>query len=210
MLIKPKKKFWMTGIAPYYAAAGGGGGATTWNPSDKDASISLSGGNLIASGSAASFKALRATASHSTGKFYYEALITASPNPANLNVGIANAAAALSTYIGIDTNGVVFFQPNIFFNNGVIGSIQTFAVGDTVCVAVDLGGQLIWFRTNGGSWNNVPTNNPATGVGGTSFAGIAAGPYFPAATLDSTTDVIAANFGATAYAQSVPATFGNW
>lgn len=29
MLIKPKKKFWMPSIAPYYAAAGGGGGGYT-------------------------------------------------------------------------------------------------------------------------------------------------------------------------------------
>lgn len=194
----------------YLNKVASGGSTTTWNPADKNASITLSGGNLTASGTSASRAALRAIASHSTGKFYYEVVVSASPNIANTNAGIATAAANLATYISVDTTGVAYFEPVIFFNNGVIASIQSAALGDTICIAVDLGAQFIWVRTNGGNWNNDPAANPATGTNGTSFAGIAAGPYFPAATLDSTTDVMTANFGATAYAQTVPSGFGNW
>jgi hypothetical protein len=37
-----------------------------------------------------------------------------------------------------------------------------------------------------------------------------AGPYFPAISLHDTGEVNTANFGATAYAEAVPAGFGNW
>jgi hypothetical protein len=61
-------------------------------------------------------------------------------------------------------------------------------------------------RVDAGNWNNSRT----TGAGGISISSLNAGPYFAAISQHNTTEVITANFGATAYAQSVPAGFGNW
>jgi hypothetical protein len=87
-----------------------------------------------------------------------------------------------------------------------------FANGNVVCVAVDLTAKKIWWRTNGGTWNNdiLSNQNPATGAGGFSFSTLNAGPYFPAIGLNNATEIDAANFGATAYAQPAPSGFGNW
>jgi hypothetical protein len=185
---------------------------TTWNPSDKNASITLSGGNLTAASSAGSFVSLRAIASHSTGKFYRENTVVQSANPNNINAGgIANSTAGLSNYMGVDTNSVsIFGAGGVFLNNVNIATVAAYGVGDVLCDAVDLGALLIWFRTNGGLWNNSGTANPATGAGGISIASLAGGPYLPSASMDTTIDIMTANFGATAYAQSVPSGFGNW
>jgi len=83
-------------------------------------------------------------------------------------------------------------------------------LGNVICVAIDLTAQTIWMRVNGGNWNLSGTADPATGVGGVSFAGINAGPYFPAISSSDNGSIATANFGATAYAQTAPSGFGNW
>jgi hypothetical protein len=65
-------------------------------------------------------------------------------------------------------------------------------------------------RVDAGNWNNSGTANPAIGAGGISISSLNAGPYFAAISQHDTTEVSTANFGATAYAETVPAGFGNW
>ena len=75
----------------------------TWNPSDKDASVTLSGGNLVASSTSASWAAVRSTISKSSGKWYWEYTVTAIGN--GHTQGIGNSSATLANYVGQDANG---------------------------------------------------------------------------------------------------------
>lgn len=73
----------------------------TWNPADKGANITLSGGNLTATTSAFAWDAVRTTISKSTGKWYFEMSITAN----NLGFsGIGKSTATLASYLGSDAN----------------------------------------------------------------------------------------------------------
>lgn len=151
------------------------------------------------------------TAGHSTGKFYFQALINVLTST-NFEVGIASSSFGFSggflgtggfTSLGWDHAGAVLV------NGSTAATIQSYAAGDTVCVAIDLGSGLYWFRTNGGNWNNSGTANPATGVGGLAIS-LAVDSYFPGVTLLTTGDQATFNFGATAYSQTPPVGFGNW
>jgi hypothetical protein len=196
-------------VAVYGLAAGGGVVTTTWNPADKNANVTLSNGNLTATDTSGT-SPVRAIASHSTGKFYYSVHLDALAG--NGTTGIANSAATLGNFVGSDNNGVAYNPSggSVLANSAALATIQTSVQGNTVDVAVDIGGQLIWFRTNGGNWNNSGTANPATGTGGISFASVAAGPYFPAWAGFAASDAVTANFGAAAYTFAAPAGFGNW
>lgn len=204
------------GVFQNRAAIDGGGGAppsfATWNTTDSAAGITRSNGNLTLTYSSGSgFQGVRATNSHSTGKFYFENLTPI--NPGNNGVGLANANYVTTNGLWFNTFDSVGYRPvdgSVMINGTVIGTGQTYGSGDMVSVAVDLGAQLIWVRANAGNWNNSGTANPATGVGGFSISSLNAGPFFPATNLHDSTDDSTANFGATAYAQSVPAGFGNW
>jgi hypothetical protein len=190
---------------------------TTWNPADKGADITLTNGNLTATDNnvpAGNFMSVRAIASHSSGKFYYETTTTTVGGTSALP-GMGNSTASLTAFLGADANAVSFWPSGtVDINNTIVTTIQTWATGDTVGIAVDLTAQLIWFQTThlgvAGNWNNSGTANPATGVGGVSISTMAAGPYFPMVMVHDTTCSHAANFGATAYTQTPPSGFGNW
>jgi hypothetical protein len=182
---------------------------TTWNPADKHVDISLSGGNLVATQDGSGvFRAVRSIASSASSKKYYEAVRVGN---ATATMGIGNASGALTDFVGgSDGNSIGYAgDGNVYINGGVGTTIQTYANGDTVCVAFDPTAELIWFRTNGGNWNNSGTANPATGTEGIDFSSLAAGPWFAMGGLNVNLHTWTVNFGATAYAQTAPSGFGN-
>lgn len=215
MLIKkPFKKGVGSSSAPFYKAAAGGA-TTTWDPAKKDSGVSLSGGNLIATqNDAFAFDRFLGVASHSSGKFYFENTLTtkASTNTSFLVTGIGNASTNSGDSIGNNANSVGANGGGGVSCNG--SSLGTYAAGiaqgDVQCIAVDLTANLFWVRLNGGAWNGGGSADPATGVGGYTMTGLAAGPYFPAASFVTAGDVWTGNFGASAYAQTRPSGYGNW
>jgi hypothetical protein len=54
-------------------------------------------------------------------------------------------------------------------NNVTLQTIAAWVAGNRIGMAVDPANRLVWFRVNGGNWNNNVANNPATGVGGIDF-----------------------------------------
>lgn len=133
----------------------------TWNPADKSANISLTGGNLTASASSASVGGVRGHVI--TGKYYFE--VTCAGTVADSGVGLATLAADLtgpSRIAGVNVANGAVFMGTIFYYY-----ISTaFVSGDIVCVAADLPNNTIWFRKNGDLWNNSSTADPATNTGG--------------------------------------------
>jgi SPRY domain len=176
--------------------------AVTWDPSFKNANLTLSGGNLIATGGALTFQFTSAlsTGSITAGKKkYFEVTVTANGSTAGtFGVGVGNASTQLGNnqYLGLDLNSIgAYDNGNVFMNATQIATVAPFATGSVVCTAVDFTAGLIWWRTNNGNWNNSSTANPATGTGGISIG--AAGTLSPAIALyydGVTLDVATGNF----------------
>ena len=183
---------------------------TTWNSSDKSANVSLSGGNLVATATTSAAGGVRGTAVVNSGKAYFETTITYSSITDNF-VGVATLAKSLVT-TGAGAAWVDVFGGWMYINSGAnSGNIGNFNSGDVLCTALDLTNQRVWFRRNNGTWNNSGTADPSSNVGGFDvsalFTGIAA---YPHAMFSATGMTDTANFGATAFAQTMPSGYSNW
>ena len=187
---------------------------TAFNSSDKSASITLTGSNLIATGNAAAIGSVRAADAQANGKFYWELTFNTVVN-SNTGVGVANLAFPLASSIGSGSgNGVGSAGVNQGGTYVVEGVVKTslggaFTAGSVCCIALDLNARLIWFRQGAaGNWNGNSSNNPATGVGGAPFSGWGgAFNAYPIVSIGTTSDQITANFGGSAFAGAVPSGF---
>lgn len=178
--------------------------ATTFDPNNKSSGFTLSGGNLVATASGAAN--VRATRSL-TGLSYFE--ITATTVTGTMSIGLCNYLFGVTgtSLLGVDNNGVGFRQGGtVVLNNVTLATIQTYTTLDVVCVAVDIQNRLVWFRTNGGNWNNNAANNPATGVGGIDYSSMNLGPLFPEVSCSATLAVFTGKF-TSGFAQTPPTGF---
>lgn len=164
--------------------------ATTWNPADKSASCTLSGGDLIATGNM--YGAVRSEFSASSGKWYWECTILSGSN-APL-VGICNAEATLSGYPGFDANGWGYFgiTGESYSGNTAYEYGAGFSEGETIGVALDMDAGTVEFKKNGSSQGIA-----FTGLTGPIYAMVAGGSSGSPAS-------ILANFGATAFLEPPP------
>ena len=175
---------------------------TTWNPSDKSASITLSGGNLIATG-AGTPAAVRGTTSK-TSKVYYE--VTVGAVGVQYGLGVADSTYSLGGGLGGDQDSAGYYSNGfIFFNNSTFISGQaTYTTGDIIGVAIDQPNNLIYFSKNGTYQNSAV---PASGTGGVNYISTAA---IFAAFQTSGSDVATVNFGATSFNTAPPTGFSQW
>src|SRR5690606_15220250 len=102
------------------------------------------------------FENVRSTTSKGSGKWYFEVLFGGSLG--NCGVGVANASASLSNYLGNDANSYGWY------NTGFNGP-TTFTSGDVIGVAIDADSRTIWFSKNGSF-----SGDPAAGTGGTALS----------------------------------------
>lgn len=198
------------GPGPGMVHSTGGGATTTLNPSDKAANATLTNGNLTIT-SSSGISGARSISSYSTGKFYAEFSIGASNASAySREIGIANSTASL-TAAGGDANSAVLFMgdPLLYINSGSTTTGLTYTNNDLVSMAVDLTNNRIWYRLNGGNWNNNVSNDPATNIGGVAIA-TPTRPVFVVVKVATSGAALTANFGATAYSFTAPSGFGNW
>jgi hypothetical protein len=126
---------------------------------------SLSGGNLTwtssASGSVFSSRTI-------TGLTYAEFTIPTLTGVPSVGVVGQNWDG---TQMGVNATSVGYLSSGaVKFNGATLATLAAFVAGNRVGVAVDPFNRLIWFRVNGGNWNGSALNDPATGVGGLSFA----------------------------------------
>jgi hypothetical protein len=189
---------------------------TTWNSSDKANNITLSNGDLTFALGSNAYDGVRSVASASAGKKYWELTAnTIVSSPLYILEGIANSSVPVNGgstyYLGYDSAGIGW-QGNgeVWTKRGIVATVQGWAQGDTLCFALDLDNKRIWFRTNGGNWNNNPASDPATNTGGIDISTLDSGPYFAFGQGASGRDTLTANFGGSPYAHSVPSGFSNW
>jgi hypothetical protein len=189
---------------------------TTLNPADKEAHISLSGGNLTALGTAGWTGSVRAVDGQSSGKYYWECTLNGAAVQSGVGVSI-NALPIATVFGGTGTgqaglaqSGVVFVDGSSFglTIGGVGGSTLSFGTipsGTVICAAIDVPNKLMWWRLGAaGNWNNVSGRNPATGAGGVSIPNISTA--FPSISFGGA-DTIIANFGSSAFTGAVPSGF---
>lgn len=102
---------------------GGSGGptGTTWNPADKNAAIVLSNGNRTAATTTSNHKAVRSTTSKTSGIWYAEVTrLRPTSNTSDL-IGIANASATLSSYLGDGAQSLgATWDGRVLYNNADI------------------------------------------------------------------------------------------
>jgi hypothetical protein len=190
---------------------------TAWNTADTSFNgfTNIGGtGNLsqLATGHGANCGA-RATNPLNAGKVYFEVVMNL---PFSGQIGIARPDVDPALIIANPTTYAVVIVPATGtaynYTGSSVFSFGAFSSGDTTCVAVDLTNKLAWFRRNGGNWNNdvLANQNPATGTGGINFSGWGIPYYWAFAGTGSNTENLVANFGATAFAQTMPSGFISW
>jgi hypothetical protein len=179
---------------------------TTWSPTDKEAGVTLSGSNLIATAGAGGFGWVRAAHSLTTGRYYWEITVTTFTNVAS-SVGVATPSAVLSSGLTVSGTTAVTQAGNVTVSGSNAGvAFGSIASGTRICIAFDLTGKLIWYRLDAaGNWNASGAANPVTGVGGVSVPLITTAS--PAAWLRPAAQTYTANFGDTAFIGAVPAGF---
>ncbi len=184
----------------------------TWDPNYISPNAALSNGNLTATCASTGAGHVRGTSFRSSGKFYMESHCDLILFPSDCALGFMNVVERFSTYLGRHNDSMGWYgDGSVFLNNSVVNTIQSFAQGDIISMAINVTAALVWFRTNNGNWNNdvIANQNPATNIGGISIAATT-GPIFPGFEVESATEAATANFGATAYSQSVPSGYLNW
>jgi hypothetical protein len=166
----------------------------TWNPLDKNASITLSDGNLkLAVGAVDS--SVRSTFAASSGKWYWEITITSSSGAGT--VGVTNSLHSLSSTPGGSTVGVGYRCSD---GGKVINGTYTasygasYTTGDVIGVALNMeDGEVTFYK------NNASQGVAATGLSGTLFA---------AAGNENVSSLTwTANFGQTAFTYTPPTDF---
>ena len=173
----------------------------TFNPSDKSAGITLSNGNLTASHSAG-WQAVRATMGKSTGKWYFEITQVGTYAGGENMAGVATSASPLDV-LGGDQYGWVYEtngkkrHDNYSQNFG-----DSMADGDVYCFAIDLDNGKMWAGKNG-TW----VGDPEAGTG--EMYADSFGTVFPGVGGAHTEVGFTANFGASAFAYTVPTGFNS-
>jgi hypothetical protein len=180
--------------------------AATWNPTagtEREASLVLSGGNLVVSntGAAGYWRSLRATTGRSTGKYVFEVTVTnKGTNSGEWGVGISSTAlscAAPATLVLVgysETTGAGYMSNGTKTRNGATPAYgATYTTGDVIGVVFDAAGGSITFYKNGVSQ-------------GVAYSTLFSGTYYPTFSgFDGVTEPVAtANFGAAAFAYAYP------
>lgn len=118
---------------------------TTWNPSDKDSTVTLSGGNLTADSSSGS---VRSVYSATAGKFYWE--VTYPSGVAYQGAGVATATSDLSLYPGSDAYawGLESYTGSIYTGGSIVATSGIVPV-TTLSVLLDADAKELRFWADG-------------------------------------------------------------
>lgn len=170
---------WPVLLGVIAASRRGGGAAGYWNPADKSADVTLSGGNKIATVTVGGglIRGVRGVIGKSTGKHYFEATTEAGFNNGDAGdayVGVASSATSLSgqpifsgvggQYAAIRGNGQYGSDGGF---GGVTGGSGWAAVGSGVQVvglAVDVDALTIDFYDYGGFRATQSFSAPSGGI----------------------------------------------
>lgn len=154
--------FRSTGIRQRKPSSSVAATSDSWNPSDKNASITLSGSNRIATAGAGSPIGVRGVTSKSSGKWYIE--YTSNATTGDEWFGVSTSGTSLSAYVaGGTTTALIKY---LAFNQ-TAGSNEVNPYGAVLSgigmMAVDFTNNKVWWGA-GGTWYE--SGDPATNTGG--------------------------------------------
>lgn len=140
--------------------------ATVWNAGQKSGNITLSGGGLVATSAGAG----GVRSDHPlSGLSYFESVITTLAGTPQ--IGIASFIWGNTTALGANSYSIGYLSSGaVQINSTTVATLAAYVQGDRVEVAVNPADRLIWFRVNGGNWNNNVANDPVTSVGGIDYS----------------------------------------
>lgn len=189
----------------------------TLNASDMGSALSLSNGDLtVTHASGSGWSAVRATVGKKSGKWYFEVTNNANGSTDGDAIwGFESDTASLSTYPGNASLGAnsMGWEPNLAagsarFQNGSLGTVSgypTLAVGQNAAFAIDFDSGSLWVKNSGASgWAG--GGDPAAGTSPT-FTFTAGTHLHPTVSAYSGPQEATANFGASAFAGTVPTGF---
>ena len=166
------------------------GNYCTLNPLDQGSAITLSNGNLNFTNSSGT-SISRSTFGISSGKWYWE-VTQSSAN--EVLVGIANASASLTSYLGSSANGWGYDSANgNKYNGSGVAYGATYTTNDIIGIALDMDAGTITFYKNNTSQ-------------GQAFSGIT-GTVFPAVSGGVANASVVFNFGQRPFAYTAPSGF---
>jgi hypothetical protein len=187
------------------AVAAAGGVAVTWDPVTTHADLALSGGDLTATRAAVGngWCSGLATVAHSSGKHYFELLVSSGGSPPGVLVGLGSLSMANDSFVGHDIYGRGYYSDNGAKEHGgaIPGYGDGWDVGDVIGVAYDAGtgsdGTVEFFK-----------NNVSQGV---AFTDLEPGMY-PAFSLfyGSSATVIVGRFKSADFSYSPPSGYSAW
>ena len=183
----------------------------TWNPNlAMNSTMTLANGNTT--GTTGSNYASGAsncwfsTIGVSSGKWYGEFKESAATNNQGQQIGVGydlskfQQGSAVNAYnVGYIPEGWGYLGSEgrvVNNNNGILTGLSTWGVGDTICIALDMDNHKLYFRKNGGSWEN--SGNPESGSTGTGAISLTTGETYFFGCSDaslSNTYTFQANFG---------------
>lgn len=175
----------------------------TWSPTNKAAAVTLSNGNLTATGPA-SFGGYAVNSINAN--FYCEAVFT---NFGSIpRFGPCTSSWSFTSQELGDSNSISYNPSSgqVRYAGGGIATIMTATTSDRICMAWEASTHKVWWRVNNGNWNNSGTDNPATSTGGYSNFN-PGGAVLPAYEVFGSTASITAYFSQTSWLYTAPAGF---
>jgi hypothetical protein len=189
---------------------GGGTPAVTWNPADCSSAITLSSGSLVArktSGGGA-WVSVRATLARSTGKRYFEVLVTGGGGTGlDLMIGLSDSAMAVATqYSGQTAGSYGYYKLNgNKYNSATAAAFgSAYTEGDIIGIATDLSAGKLWWAKNN-VWPG--SGDPAAGANA-AFTGLS-GSLFPAVSFFQDS-IVTGRFKASSFTYTPPTGFSSW
>jgi len=181
------------------------GNYCTWNSAANALDATLSNGNLDIAYGSGSRNAQQGTIGMTSGKWYWEFVVTACSNgsPSPVMIGIADSPdpATVATYTGANTRGWAYYggSGGTYHGGTPAAYGNTWGIGDVVGIAFDADNGSLYFYKNGTVQNS----------GTAAFTGLTNGPYFPSigdasagGTFSGTT-----NWGQRAFSHPAPSGF---
>jgi hypothetical protein len=181
-----------------------------WSTTDKSVNVTLSGSDKIATTSSNTTGGVRSAQTKvngTAGKYYAEFLLGATAFDRH---GIMPLSGSLADSAGPSFQ-VSTSSGNVQINGAFAGSVGTALVAaDVLCVAWDAGAEKVWFRKNGGNWNNTAGHDPATDTGGfnASFAASTAHALWCSVSASGSSATVRTEIAE--FTQTVPSGFSAW
>lgn len=176
----------------------------TWNPSDKNSNVSLSNSDLTAGSSSATFGSVRATLGRSSGKYYFEILLS---QMGSTRTGIGDGAFTLSTYVGNSSKsaGIVSGGNTNSGYTHTNSGLVTVSNGNYMMVAVDMDADKAWLGINN-VWQF--SGDPAAGTN--PWLDAVSGTVYPATSVYETNCSFTLRTKTSEIAGTLPSGFSVW